>query len=82
MPPEVELGHEYALGNQLIPPNSALTEHREHADQFLDHFTREGLSRYSTNNPTPKTCTLSTQHWWVSLAPRKPGVMNCARARW
>ncbi|MCH9738491.1 MAG: glycosyltransferase family 4 protein [Actinomycetia bacterium] len=89
MPPEVELGHEYALGNQLIPPNSALTEHREHADQFLDHFTREGLSPLLHQQPHAQDMHVvdsalvgefgSPQTWGYELRPGKVVTLRITR---
>ena len=83
MPPEVELGREYALGNQLIPPSAA------HADQFLDHLTREGLTPLLHQQPKNTDLQIvdaaligefgSPQTWGYELRPGKVATLRIAR---
>jgi len=83
MPPEVELGREYALGNQLIPPSAA------HADQFLDHLTREGLTPLLHQQPVSTDLQIvdaaligefgSPQTWGYELRPGKVATLRITR---
>jgi glycosyltransferase involved in cell wall biosynthesis len=83
MPPEVELGREYALGNQLIPPSAA------HADQFLDHLTREGLTPLLHQQPKNIDLQIvdaaligefgSPQTWGYELRPGKVATLRITR---
>jgi glycosyltransferase involved in cell wall biosynthesis len=83
MPPEIELGHEYTLGNQAIPPSAA------HADQFLDHLTREGLTPLMHQQPRSQDREVvdaalvgefgSPQTWGYELRPGKLATLRISR---
>jgi glycosyltransferase involved in cell wall biosynthesis len=89
MPPEIELGHEYPLGNQSILLSSAHTQHTEHADQFLDHLTREGLTPLLHQKPHAQDMHVvdaalvgefgSPQTWGYELRPGKVATLRITR---
>ncbi len=83
MPAKVELGHEYALGNQSTPPSAA------HADQFLDHLTRRGLTPLLHQQPASTDLEIvdsaligefgSPQTWGYELRPGKVATFTITR---
>jgi len=83
MPPLVELGHEYTLGNQSQAPDAA------YADKYLDHLAREGLTPLLHQQPKPDDLLTvdsaligefgSPQTWGYELRPGKSATFTITR---
>lgn len=83
MAPEIELGHEYALGVSSPAPDAA------YADKYLDHLTREGFTPLLHQQPKPEDLQIvdsaligefgSPQTWGYELRPGKVATFTITR---